>query len=164
MPRAGPATTLTGSPIARRPEMDPQRNKALVRRFVEEYQSGADERAFDELMHPEFVDHSLPPGLAAGPRGVRQQFDRLRATFEGLRAEILQQVAEGDLVVTRKVFRGIHRGDFMGVAPTGREVELLVIDVVRLRDDRIVEHWNVVDLLGALMALGANPGEVAAMA
>jgi predicted ester cyclase len=115
-------------------------------------------------MHPEFVDHSLPPGLAAGPRGVRQQFDQLRATFDGLRAEILQQVAEDDLVVTRKVFRGTHRGDFMGVAPTGREVELLVIDVVRLRDDRIVEHWNVVDLLGALMALGANAGEVAAMA
>ncbi|MEA2357743.1 MAG: hypothetical protein QOI62_1003 [Solirubrobacteraceae bacterium] len=144
--------------------MDPQRNKALVRRFVEEYQSGADEQAFDELMHPEFVDHSLPPGLAAGPRGVRQQFDQLRATFDGLHAEILEQVAEDDLVVTRKVLRGAHRGEFMGIAPTGRQVELLVIDIVRLRDDRIAEHWNVVDLLGVLMALGANPGQVAAMA
>ncbi|MEA2277778.1 MAG: hypothetical protein QOC78_2738 [Solirubrobacteraceae bacterium] len=144
--------------------MDPQRNKALVRRFVEEYQSGADEQAFDELMHPEFVDHSLPPGLAAGPRGVRQQFDQLRATFDGLQAEILEQVAEDDLVVTRKVLRGTHRGEFMGIAPTGRQVELLVIDIVRLRDDRIAEHWNVVDLLGVLMALGANPGQVAAMA
>jgi predicted ester cyclase len=164
MPRAVARAKLARTPTLEEAQMDPQRNKAVVRRFVDEYQSRADERAFDELVHPDFVDHSLPPGLAPGPRGVRQQFEQLRATFEGLRAEILQQVAEDDLVVTRKVLRGVHRGPFLGIEPTGREVELLVIDIVRLRDGRIAEHWNVVDLLGALGQLGGDPTRPAAMA
>ena len=136
-------------------------NKELVRRFVAEYQTDADERAFDELIHPDFVDRSLPPGIAEGPEGVRQQFDGLRATFEGFRATIEQQVAEGDLVVTRKTFRGTHVGPFMGVAPTGREVAIGCIDIVRIADDRIVEHWNVVDVFGLLAQLGDGVGGAA---
>ena len=131
--------------------------KTVVRRFVDEYQTGADERAFAELLHPDVLDHSRPPGLAPGADGVRQQFDGFRAAFDGFRAEILDQIAEGDKVVTRKVFRGTHRGSFQGVEPTGTAVELQVIDIVRVRDGRIVEHWNCVDRLGLLAQLGALP-------
>lgn len=133
-----------------------QRNRAIVTRFVDGYQTAGDEAVFDESVHPDFVDRSLPPGIAGGPEGIRQQFDGFRATFDGFRATILQQVAENDLVVTRKVFHGRHSGEFMGIAPTGREVEIGVIDIVRLLDGRIVEHWNVVDLFGLLMQLGAE--------
>jgi hypothetical protein len=52
--------------------------KETVRRFVEDYQTGADERAFDEFMHPDVIDHSRPTGVAPGAEGVRQQFDGLR--------------------------------------------------------------------------------------
>ena len=122
--------------------------QTVVRRFVDEYQTGADERAFDALLHPDVVDHSRPPGIAPGAAGVRQQ-------FEGFRATILDQVTEGDKVVTRKVFTGTHTGDFGGIEPTGREVEIHVIDIVRVQDGRIVEHWNCVDRLGLLAQLGA---------
>jgi predicted ester cyclase len=142
--------------------MQEQRNKEAVRRFVDEYQTHADERAFDELIHPDLVDHSRPPGIAEGPEGVRQQFDGFRAAFGGFRAEILDQVAEGDKVVTYKVFRGVHSGEFAGIPPTGREVEIAVIDIVRLVDGRIAEHWNVVDRLGLLAQLGALPAAAAA--
>ena len=84
--------------------------KDVVRRFVEEYQTAGDERAFDELLHAEVLDHSRPPGIAPGAEGVRQQFDGFRAAFAGFRATILDQVAEGDKVVTRKVFTGTHAG------------------------------------------------------
>jgi predicted ester cyclase len=131
--------------------------KDVVRRFVDEYQTGADERAFDELLHPDVLDHSRPPGIASGARGVRQQFDGFRAAFDGFRATILDQVAEGDKVVTRKVFTGTHRGAFQGLEPTGRDVEIHVIDIVRVADGRIVEHWNCVDRLGLLAQLGAVP-------
>jgi predicted ester cyclase len=137
--------------------MQEQRNTQIVRRFVDEYQTNGDETTFAELMDPGFVDHSRPPGVAAGPEGVRQQFALFRRAFSGFRAEILQQVAEGDLVVTRKVFRGVHDAEFLGVAPTGREVEILVIDIVRVAGGRIAEHWNVVDQLGLLRQLGALP-------
>jgi predicted ester cyclase len=142
--------------------MQEQRNKDAVRRFVDEYQTHADERAFDELIRPDLVDHSRPPGIAAGAEGVRQQFDGFRAAFAGFRAEILDQIAEGDKVVTYKVFRGVHSGEFAGVPPTGREVEIAVIDIVRLVDGRIAEHWNVVDRLGLLAQLGALPAAAAA--
>jgi predicted ester cyclase len=136
--------------------------KDVVRRFVDEYQTGADERAFDALLHPDVVDHSRPPGIPAGAEGVRRQFDGFRAAFAGFRATILDQVAEGDKVVTRKVFRGTHTGPFQGVDPTGREVEIHVIDIVRVADGRIVEHWNCVDRLGLMAQLGALPVPAAA--
>jgi predicted ester cyclase len=129
----------------------------VVRRFVDDYQTAADERAFDECIHPDVIDHSRPPGIATGAPGVRQQFEGFRAAFPDFRATILDQIAEGDKVVTRKVFNGTHLGPFQGIDPTGREVEIHVIDIVRVVDNRIVEHWNSVDLLGLLSQLGALP-------
>jgi predicted ester cyclase len=135
--------------------MSTERNKAIVRRFVDGYQTGGDETVFDESIHPRLVDRSRPPGIAEGPEGVRQQFAGFRAAFDGFRATILQQVAEDDLVVTRKVFHGTHAGEFLGIPPTGRDVEIAVIDIVRIEDERIAEHWNVVDVFGLLAQLGA---------
>ena len=133
----------------------------VVRRFVDEYQTAADEAAFDELMHPDVLDHSRPPGVAPGAAGVRQQFDGFRAAFPDFRATILDQVCDGDKVVTRKVFTGTHHGAFQGIEATGREVEIGVIDIVRVADGRIVEHWNCVDRLGLLAQLGALPAAAA---
>ena len=130
----------------------------VVRRFVEEYQTAGDERAFAELLHPDVVDHSRPPGIAPGALGVRQQFDGFRAAFPDFRATILDQLAQDDKVVTRKLFTGTHLGSFQGIEPTGREVEIHLIDIVRVVDGRIVEHWNCVDRLGLLSQLGALPG------
>jgi predicted ester cyclase len=131
--------------------------KDVVRRFVEESQTAADERALAELLHPDIVDHSRPPGVAPGAEGVRQQFDGFRAAFPDFRATILDQVAEGDRVVTRKVFHGTHLGPFQGIPPTGRQVEIHLIDIVRVADGQIVEHWNSVDRLGLLAQLGGLP-------
>ena len=136
----------------------------VVRRFVSEYQTADDERAFNELLHPDVIDHSRPPGIAPGAEGVRQQFDGFRAAFSDFRATILDQVAEGDKVVTRKLFRGTHQAPFQGIEPTGREVEIHVIDIVRVRDDQIVEHWNCVDRLGVLAQLGVLPEAMAGAA
>jgi steroid delta-isomerase-like uncharacterized protein len=139
-----------------------QRNKESVRRFIERYQTGADEDAFAEIMHPDVVDNSRPPRIAESAEGVRQQFDGFRRAFPDFRATVLDQIAEGDKVVTRKVFHGTHEGELMGVPPTGREVEVHVIVIVRLADGRIVEHWNIVDRLGLLQQLGALPDPAAA--
>ena len=139
-----------------------EQNKRTVARFVDGYQTGADERVFAEILAPDVVDHSRPAGIAAGAEGVRQQFDGFRQAFPDFAATVLQQVAEGDLVVTRKVFRGTHRGELMGIPPTGRAVEINVIDIIRLEDGRIVEHWGIVDRLGLLQQLGAIPEPSAA--
>jgi steroid delta-isomerase-like uncharacterized protein len=135
--------------------MHAEANKQVVRRFVDEYQTAANEQSFAELLHPEVVDRSRPPGIAEGAEGVRQQFEAFRAAFPDFHAVIHDQIAEGDKVVTRKVFHGTHRGELMGIPPTGREVQIEVIDIVRVEGGQIVEHWNVVDRLGLLQQLGA---------
>jgi predicted ester cyclase len=138
--------------------------KDVVRRFIDEYQTNASEQSFAELMHPDVVDHSRPPGVAPGAEGVRQQFDGFRAAFGGFRAEIHEQIGEGDLVATRKTFHGTHTGEFQGIAPTRREVAIHVIDIVRVRKGQIVEHWGLVDQLSVLAQLGALPeAQVAAI-
>jgi predicted ester cyclase len=144
--------------------MQAEESKRIVRRFIDEYQTGASDASFAELLHPDVVDHSRPPGIAPGAEGVRQQFDGFRAGLPDFRATILHQVAEGDLVITHKVFNGTHTGELMGIPPTGREVEILVMDVVRVADGRIVEHWGLVDRLGLLQQLGAIPEPEAATA
>jgi predicted ester cyclase len=142
--------------------MNEEQNKQVVRRFVDEYQTGASASAFEELLDLDVLDHSRPPGIAPGAEGVRQQFDAFRTAFPDFRATILDQVAEGDKVVTRKVFHGTHQGDLMGIQPTGRQVEIRVIDIVRIRDGKIAEHWNVVDQLGLMRQLGVLPEPAAA--
>jgi steroid delta-isomerase-like uncharacterized protein len=131
--------------------------KAVVRRFVEDYQTGHDVSVAQELLADDFVDHSPFGPLSPDREGVLALFGMLFGAFPDLRAEIHQQLAEGDDVITRKTFHGTHRGDFMGIPPTGAEVAFDVIDIVRVRDGKIVEHWNVVDAMALMTQLGAIP-------
>jgi predicted ester cyclase len=129
-----------------------KRNKDVVVRFNKEVIEKGDERAFAELMAPDFVNRSAPPGASAGADGMWATFSRvLRPAFPDLRVEIHDQVAEGDKVTTRKTLRGTHRAELFGIAATGREVTIEVIDIVRLRDGRYVEHWGV-NTLGQVLA------------
>jgi steroid delta-isomerase-like uncharacterized protein len=136
----------------------PEKNKKIVRRFVEEFQSGGNEGVAEELLTDDFVDHSPFPGVAPDRDGVKRLFAALHDAFPDLRATIHDQIAEGDRVATRKTFRGTHRGEFLGISPTGRAVTFDAIDVVRLEKGRIAEHWNVVDLMGLLQQIGMAPG------
>jgi predicted ester cyclase len=66
-------------------------------------------------------------------------------------------IAEGDEVVTRKTFHGTHEGEFMGIPPSGRTVNVSLIDVVRISEGQVVEHWSVGDNLGMMQQLGVIP-------
>ena len=132
-------------------------NAAVVRRFVEEYQSGHDVTVAEELLADDFVDHSPFGPLSPDRNGVLALFGMLFAAFPDLRAEIHEQFSDGDTVITRKTFHGTHQGELMGIPPTGTEVAFDVIDIVRVRDGKMVEHWNVVDAMALMTQLGAIP-------
>jgi predicted ester cyclase len=66
-------------------------------------------------------------------------------------------VAEGDKVVTRGTFSGTHKGEFMGINPTGKRISVGVIEILRIADGKMVEHWNLVDSLGMMQQLGVVP-------
>ena len=135
--------------------MSAEGNKAIVRRFVEEVQNGGDLMVLDELAAPGYVNHSAPPGVPADREGLKQLTAMFRRAFPDGRMTIEDMVAEGDRVATRKTFRGTHRGELMGIPPTGREVAIGLIDIVRLGGGKVVESWSAADDLGLLQQLGA---------
>jgi steroid delta-isomerase-like uncharacterized protein len=137
--------------------MSTEENKALVRRFVDEVQSGGNIDAIDELCSPEFVNHSAPPGMPSNCEGVKQVTAMFRRAFPDSYFTVEEMVAEGDKVATRKSFRGTHQGEFMGIPPTGRQVSIGLIDIVRINDRQVVEHWSMGDNLGMLQQLGVIP-------
>jgi steroid delta-isomerase-like uncharacterized protein len=130
-------------------------NKETMRRFVMECQSAGDFDLIDEMIAADFVNHAEVPGLPTGREGVKVLFAAFHRCFDGFHAVIHDQVAEGDRVVTRKTFHGRHVEEFMGVPASGNDVAWDVIDIVRLEDGQLIEHWNVVDQLGLLRQIGA---------
>ena len=132
-------------------------DKALVRRLVEEGQSQGNIEVVYELLAEDFADHSAFPGVPPDREGARQLFSALHAAFEDFHAVVHKQVAEDGKVATHKTFHGVHRGEFMGVPPTGKRVAYDVIDILYIREGRITDHWTQVDLLGLMRLLGVVP-------
>ena len=137
--------------------MSTEENKSIVRRFVDEVQSKGDIDAIDELCSPEFVNHSAPPGVPSNCEGVKQVTAMFRQAFRDSYFTVEVMVAEGDKVATRKTFHGTHQGEFMGIPPTGQQVSTGLIDVVRIVDGKVVEHWSMGDNLGMMQQLGVIP-------
>lgn len=132
------------------------RNRELTLRFYELVNSG-DVDGFMNLVAEDFVDHEEFPGLPSDREGVRQFFALMRSAFPDLRMEPHEVVAEGDLVAVRVTMTGTHEGEFMGIPPSRRRIEVPAVDFVRIRDGRAVEHWGVTDNLAMMQQLGAVP-------
>ena len=136
--------------------MSKEKSKSVVLRFVEEVQNQHDISAIDELFSPDFVDHS---GISTQPNldGTKQFFTMFFTAFPDIRVTVHDQIVEGDKVWSRKTFNGTHQGKFMGIPPTNKPVEINVIDIHRVVDGKIIEHWAVADMLGLMQQLGAIP-------
>ena len=128
------------------------RNKALVRRYVDEaWNQGAAAAPFFAPHYRRHLGPASPP--LTGPEQAAR-IASFREAFPDVRSTIDDLIAEGDRVAFRMTMRGTHRGYFRGVAPTGVAVAIGVVDVVRVEDGRFAEHWGGPDLLDALGQLG----------
>lgn len=135
--------------------MSEQENLSLVRRYIDQFVNGGDMTSADELLAPGYKRYLSP---SAPPLTVEQQKQRiagLRAAFPDLHLTVEDMLAEGDRVAFRGVIRGTHEGAFMGIAPTGKQVTVFAMDVVRIEGGRFAEHWGGPDLFGMLLQLGA---------
>lgn len=138
--------------------MSTEQNKALVRRMVEEVFNRGNVSRVDELLASDFVEREeLPPGIPRDREGVKQLTIAMRTAFPDFKATIDDIVAEGDKVVVRQTWRGTHKGEFMGVPPTGKRVSFGVFDVIRFAGGKGVEHWGLMDSMGLMQQLGAIP-------
>jgi steroid delta-isomerase-like uncharacterized protein len=129
-------------------------NKALVRRAIG-YNHGAAEDA-GQIFAPDFVAHM--PGQPPMDRAAFERFvSGVADGLPGYTYEIHDQIAQGDLVVNRITWRGVHSRPMAGVPATGRSVELRGINMFRVHDGRVVEQWAELDMLGLLQQIGAIP-------
>lgn len=138
--------------------MGPQDPEGVYRRLVDEVISGGNVATFDDLTTPDFIEHEeLPPGIPRNREGVKHFFSLLHAAFPDARATLEHLVVQGDMVAARLVVTGTHRGDFVGIPPTGKQISMQVFDLVRVIDGKITEHWGLSDQFSLLQQLGAIP-------
>src|SRR5689334_4126020 len=132
-------------------------NKAVIRRFVEEVQNEKNWDVYDELNDPTFVNQSAPPGIPSDREGGKIYLGAFLNAFPDCHFTVDDMIAEGDQVVTKKTFTGTHEAEFAGIPPTGKRVTLQFVDIMRVRDGRIVEHWLSMDQLSFMQQLGVIP-------
>jgi predicted ester cyclase len=140
--------------------MPGEENKRLIRRYIEaiDDNDSSDWSFLDEYIAEDFVAHNPPiPGVSLDREGMKQAAEIFRLATPG-RHEIPLQVAEGDLVVSYIVGRGVHAGELLGIPATNNEVETAGIVIHRIRDGKIVEYWSVTDVARVLQQVGALPG------
>jgi steroid delta-isomerase-like uncharacterized protein len=132
-------------------------NKAVIRRFLEEYLNGHNVAVADELLGPGYVNHLLPPGTPAGQGGEQALFYMFYGAFPDFSITINDLVAEGDKVAARWTFHGTNTGEFQGMPPTGRKASFDATNVFRLSGGKIVENWPIMDQMGLMQQLGVVP-------
>ena len=136
--------------------MSAEKDQATVRRYYLEVFNQKKESLLDELAVPDYVEHNPFPGHGQGIAGLYQRVGMLQSAFRA-NFTIEDMIVEGDKVVVRWTNQVVHQGTFFGIPATGKRVTVQGIDIIRMRDGKMAEHWDVVDLLSVLQQLGAFP-------
>jgi predicted ester cyclase len=137
--------------------MSLEANKELCRNYFRAFLAG-DTAWMKRHIAPDFVRHD--PGLpfeVRGPEGVAKLHDALLPAFPDMQLPLEDFVAEGEKVLVRLTIHATHTGAFGDLAPTGKRIEVSVLDLFQIRDGVLVEHWALLDNLGMMKQLGALP-------
>src|ERR1043165_5296588 len=118
-------------------------NKGLVRRFYKEVFGDWNMALVDQVVSPQFRSHDWPESMPNGPQSFRNFYSTIRTALPDARYEVDDLIAEGDRVVVRWRLLGIHKGDFRGIAPTGRAIALKGIAIYRVEGGKLMERWVV---------------------
>ena len=136
--------------------MGVEENKAAVMRAIERW-NGHDERYYD-IYTDDVVAHGFPPDVPPNLDGIRALFGGMWVAFPDVRGDLQHVVAEEDMVAVRFHLSGLHEGEFIGIAPTGKRVDIEVMAFLRFTDEaRIAERWTRMDEVALLTQLGAMP-------
>ena len=129
--------------------MSLEENKSVVRGWIEAYNKR--ELDFDNFLAPDYVDHSNHVDL----EGAKQLFAIGLQAYPDWHETIEDIVAEGDKVWVLLSYTGTHKGEFMGLPPTGKKITSKAVDIYRVVDGKLAEYWNVTDTLSIFKQIGA---------
>lgn len=133
-----------------------ERNTEVLRRIIEEAFGKGHLAVLDEVVAPQYAEHQ--PGLPPNREGLKAVITELRRIFPDLTFTVEDMTTDGDKVWGRFRARGTQRGEMMGLPATGKSMDITVIDIIRVQDGRLVEHWGVPDRFSQLEQLGLLPG------
>ena len=131
--------------------------KALARRFNDEVFTQGKIEVIDEIVADDYIEHQEFPGIEPSKEGLKKFVQLFQAGFSDIKIETLSMAVDGDELWVHSVFTGTHTGEFAGIPATGKSVTLAMMDRVKTRDNKAVEHWGVSDDLGMLTQLGVVP-------
>ena len=135
-----------------------EKNKAAVRRLIEELWNKDNLSVADELFAPAYEHNDAStPDVGCGPESEKRRATFYRTAFPDFRLTIRDIIAEGEIVVARWTCRGTHKGDLDGIGPTGKQFNISGVSIVRFADGKMVEGWINWDALGLMQQLGVVP-------
>ena len=127
--------------------MSTEHNKAVVRRYLEEFVNRGDTRLAEELFALDYVNHTAGSGISTGREGMVRSVAALRTAFPDWHVTIEAMVAEGDMVVDRFAISATHSGSVHGILPSGRHIAALGMHMWRVVDGKLAEGWYCTDAL-----------------
>ena len=133
-----------------------EENKAILMRFAEESVNKGNPGIVGDFFGENFVNHFEPPA-SQGSEGMRKGLVALLAAFPDLHVTVDDMIAEGDKVMFRATVSGTHKGEFAGIAPTGKHVTFTTVGYDRYANGKMVERWERTDVLGLLQQIGGIP-------
>jgi steroid delta-isomerase-like uncharacterized protein len=134
-----------------------ERNKVVIGKFLEEVINQNRMDLADDLVVEDFVELDPLPGQRQGREGLKEVLAMMRAAFPDIHWAVEEMVAEGDTVVTRFTWTGTHRGVFLGVPATGRNVSVKGVVIDHLADGKMSKSRILIDSLGMMQQLGMVP-------
>jgi predicted ester cyclase len=137
--------------------MSTEDNKALIRRWLEEGYNKGNIAVADEIIAADYLNHNEPHNQTPGLEGEKQYITMIRSAYPDIHLEIEDQIAEGDVVVTRLTVFGTYRGglkDIPSTAAVGKQVKVTEILIHRFLAGKVVEGWIEADQLGLWQQLG----------
>jgi steroid delta-isomerase-like uncharacterized protein len=134
-----------------------EENEVVSRRIAEELWSEGNLDIADELLAPDFVDHdpSFPDGVR-GPEGVKEEVTTFQTAVPDLKVSVKEVIADEDRVAVRWRATGTHRGELLGMAPTGNTVGIDGIAIDHFSEGKVAESWTLWDVAGLMRQLGAG--------
>lgn len=129
-------------------------NKALVRRYYDQVLNAGNLNVLDELLAPNYKRYLAATAAPLDAAAQKQRLGGMRAVFPDLNITIDDLIAEGDRLAIRMTVRGTQKGPFQGIPPTGKQATVSALEIVRIENGKLVEHWGGADNLDLAQQLG----------
>jgi len=136
--------------------MSAEENKALLWRYIEEVWDKKNPAAVDEFLSPDYQRHRSPTAAPLTREGQKQLLLQFRTAFPDIHLTVEEVIAEDTRLAFRSTMRATHQGELLGIAPTGRQITVGLVDIIHIKNGLFVEQWGGPDLFDLVKQLGAE--------